>query len=372
MPVRETSIAISAIQVDVADGDRRCRSPIWYWKVIARERADGGAEHAARDDHERSRPARADGLDRRHEADDAGPTMSADEQPDHERRGGRIEVREHVAGDGGVQLVDRATGRTRSERTTATSTPSAKARASRSPAMPDGQQHARDGDADEEQDPVQDAPAHRAEEPLAEEERRPDHEQVDRRRGRGRSPPPIRRRDTGDLERRSPSLRPWRARRARGPADTRRRGRPRSAFEARRPVSWGRGSRVVQRWPPGTGGGRALDRLALGARMIPAGCCHPVTVLRRRHRTAVTLARVSERRLLTAELLSIGSELTVGDTRDTNAGELARSLTAAGVAVGRLTALPDRLDASRTPSRPVSSAPTSSSRPAAWVRRRTT
>lgn len=50
------------------------------------------------------------------------------------------------------------------------------------------------------------------------------------------------------------------------------------------------------------------------------------------------------RRILTAELLSIGSELTVGETRDTNAGELARTLTTAGVTVGRLTALPDRLD----------------------------
>ncbi len=50
------------------------------------------------------------------------------------------------------------------------------------------------------------------------------------------------------------------------------------------------------------------------------------------------------RPLLTAELLSIGSELTVGDTRDTNAGELARSLTAMGVHVGRLTALPDSLE----------------------------
>src|SRR4051812_3803372 len=48
-------------------------------------------------------------------------------------------------------------------------------------------------------------------------------------------------------------------------------------------------------------------------------------------------------RVLTAELLSIGSELTVGDTRDTNAGELARSLTAHGVRVLRLTALPDDL-----------------------------
>ena len=50
------------------------------------------------------------------------------------------------------------------------------------------------------------------------------------------------------------------------------------------------------------------------------------------------------RQLLTAETLSIGSELTVGDTRDTNAGELARELTALGVRVGRMTALPDDLD----------------------------
>src|SRR4051794_41711612 len=47
------------------------------------------------------------------------------------------------------------------------------------------------------------------------------------------------------------------------------------------------------------------------------------------------------RRILTAELLSIGTELTVGETRDTNAGELAGRLTAAGVRVGRVTALPD-------------------------------
>jgi nicotinamide-nucleotide amidase len=53
------------------------------------------------------------------------------------------------------------------------------------------------------------------------------------------------------------------------------------------------------------------------------------------------------RRLLTAELLSIGSELTVGETRDTNAGELARSLTTLGVSVSRLTALPDRLEVVR-------------------------
>jgi nicotinamide-nucleotide amidase len=47
----------------------------------------------------------------------------------------------------------------------------------------------------------------------------------------------------------------------------------------------------------------------------------------------------------TAELLSIGTELTVGETRDTNAGDLARELTRRGVVVGRITALPDDLAA---------------------------
>lgn len=53
---------------------------------------------------------------------------------------------------------------------------------------------------------------------------------------------------------------------------------------------------------------------------------------------------VVPRRLLTAELLSIGTELTVGDTRDTNAGELAHGLTGLGVRMTRLTALPDDLE----------------------------
>jgi nicotinamide-nucleotide amidase len=55
----------------------------------------------------------------------------------------------------------------------------------------------------------------------------------------------------------------------------------------------------------------------------------------------------ASRPLLTAEVLSIGSELTTGETRDTNAGELAGSLTAAGVRVRRLSALPDDLAAVR-------------------------
>lgn len=50
------------------------------------------------------------------------------------------------------------------------------------------------------------------------------------------------------------------------------------------------------------------------------------------------------RPLLRATILSIGAELTVGDTRDTNAGELARGLTGVGVAIDRLIAVPDVLD----------------------------
>jgi molybdenum cofactor synthesis domain-containing protein len=48
--------------------------------------------------------------------------------------------------------------------------------------------------------------------------------------------------------------------------------------------------------------------------------------------------------LRTAELLSIGTELTVGETRDTNAGDLARDLARRGVVVGRISALPDDLE----------------------------
>jgi nicotinamide-nucleotide amidase len=55
------------------------------------------------------------------------------------------------------------------------------------------------------------------------------------------------------------------------------------------------------------------------------------------------MAEPQPRHLFTAEIVSVGSELTVGDTRDTNAGELARSLTGLGVRVVRLTAVPDDL-----------------------------
>jgi nicotinamide-nucleotide amidase len=49
------------------------------------------------------------------------------------------------------------------------------------------------------------------------------------------------------------------------------------------------------------------------------------------------------RPLFTAVLLAVGSELTTGETRDTNSGEIARSLSEAGVEVAWVSALPDRL-----------------------------
>ena len=48
--------------------------------------------------------------------------------------------------------------------------------------------------------------------------------------------------------------------------------------------------------------------------------------------------------LQVAELLAVGSELTTGETRDTNGGELARALALRGVTVRRIIALPDDLD----------------------------
>jgi nicotinamide-nucleotide amidase len=52
-----------------------------------------------------------------------------------------------------------------------------------------------------------------------------------------------------------------------------------------------------------------------------------------------------ERPILSAEIVAIGTELTTGATRDSNSGDLAADLTARGVAVARVTTLPDRFDA---------------------------
>ncbi len=51
------------------------------------------------------------------------------------------------------------------------------------------------------------------------------------------------------------------------------------------------------------------------------------------------------RSIRTARLLAVGSELTTGETRDTNGGELARALAGAGVDVRQIVALPDDLTA---------------------------
>ena len=51
------------------------------------------------------------------------------------------------------------------------------------------------------------------------------------------------------------------------------------------------------------------------------------------------------RTLRTAALLAVGSEITNGETRDTNGGELARALAGLGVDVRRIVALPDDLAA---------------------------
>lgn len=52
-------------------------------------------------------------------------------------------------------------------------------------------------------------------------------------------------------------------------------------------------------------------------------------------------AAAGARPILSAEILAVGTELTVGETTDTNSGELARSLVARGVAVTRVNDLPD-------------------------------
>jgi nicotinamide-nucleotide amidase len=54
-------------------------------------------------------------------------------------------------------------------------------------------------------------------------------------------------------------------------------------------------------------------------------------------------AKATARAIRLAVLLAVGSELTVGETRDTNSGDLARSLAEHGVDVERMVALPDRL-----------------------------
>ena len=57
--------------------------------------------------------------------------------------------------------------------------------------------------------------------------------------------------------------------------------------------------------------------------------------------TPAPVSAPEARPIVTAELLAVGTELTVGETTDTNSGTLARSLVAHGVTVGRISNLPD-------------------------------
>src|SRR5262245_9782653 len=149
---------------------------------------------------------------------------------------------------------------------------------------------------------------------------------------------------------RSPTSPPWRARRARRRAAWRRPSSARPGRAGRAAACRGRvrGGRECERRPADElRNGRSVRVLGGTRRRGRDDTSGPMT-LDRAAATTPSQRRyaggVSDGPLLTAELLSIGSELTVGDTRDTNAGEIARSLTREGVAVGRLTALPDRLD----------------------------
>ena len=273
---------------------------------------------------------------------DQDPDQRAHEQPDHQRSDARLDVQArgfpgrriglvrpfeaegHADHDGDHDADDERAGE-----------PAAR--------DADGAQRGRHGDGQEREDPVEDAPAERPEQPLPEEQGDsddPEEPGQDDHRDRTAG-------ERGDAPDLSGDRRQLRLRQLDVCLDQRHRGVARreqlGAQTARRPARVTRsGGRSVS-----IGSSRVMLRLADGRRdralgrtpMIPAPpAASPARPLRSGH------ARCPIRRhLLTAELLSIGSELTVGDTRDTNAGELARSLTALGVRVTRLTALPDDL-----------------------------
>ena len=195
-------------------------------------------------------------------------------------------------------------------------------------------QDERDGHGDEQEDAVEDAPAHRAEQPLAEEQRAADDEQ------RG---PRTRTRTNAATTRPVtwPSLAADDRQLGLGQVDvrldeapsrhhgSRRSGRagPGGGAVGRGRVLLGRGRRGRgallpwdRRWRPGQrtplpACGHDPDARGRAAMIAAPSQAAPPSASRR------WLAR--PRRLLTAELLSIGTELTVGETRDTNAGELA-------------------------------------------------
>ena len=201
---------------------------------------------------------------------------------------------------------------------------------------------------------MEDAPAHRAEQPFPEPQRGADDEQEDREDDQGdgeraecRDPPDF----AGDLT----GLGLGQLDVCQDEGDDGIRGRHELVTQAGRrlrgPRGGGRRGGGAEGGGPAGGGVPAGRRRGFGARVRIVQGSAPGPVRARgvgfddssasdtaNHAGGGALrcekmSAFERRRLLTAELLSIGSELTVGETRDTNAGELARSLTGLGVRV---------------------------------------
>ena len=103
--------------------------------------------------------------------------------------------------------------------------------------------------------------------------------------------------------------------------------------ETRRLEATGSGRRVTLGHARRIAGPRAVYTIPRRSGRRPRRC-------RLRYRPCM-----SPRRLTSASILAVGTELTTGTTRDTNSGDLARDLAALGVAIERLVALPDELAA---------------------------
>ena len=224
------------------------------------------------------------------------------------------------------------------------------------PRGPERGQHREDGDGDEQLDAVEHAPAERAEQPLPEEQAQADQEQE-------RDEDEAGRRDAAERERPQDlaldlvGLGPRevdvgaddadRGGRAVG-RELREAGRraPRRAGRALSGLGRSGSSGRPPRWL-GVSFGRPPEIIA-----APDGPTRRVRSHHGRCERVATAARDARPRSSPRSSWRVGTELTVGETTDTNSGELARSLVAHGVTVLRISNLPDDLavvvDALRT------------------------
>ena len=86
----------------------------------------------------------------------------------------------------------------------------------------------------------------------------------------------------------------------------------------------------------------------LGGSPVTAPSHHRVPVVKPWPLDSGSMPEHATTPIATAELLAIGAELLVGETRDTNSGDLAGYLTDLGVEVRRMTQLPDEVDVIRS------------------------